>query len=29
LIYPEGAPKIDAPVKLVKDFDKSSISYIG
>jgi hypothetical protein len=29
LIYPEGAPKIDAPVKLVKDFDKSSIRYIG
>jgi len=29
LIYPEGAPKIDAPVKLVKDFDRSSIRYIG
>ncbi len=28
-IYPEGAPKIDAPVKLVKDFDKSNIRYIG
>lgn len=29
LIYPEGAPKIDAPIKLVKDFDRSSIRYIG
>ena len=29
LIYPEGAPKTDAPVKLVKDFDRSSIRYIG
>jgi hypothetical protein len=29
IIYPEGAPKIDAPVKIVKDFDRSSISYIG
>jgi len=29
LIYPEGSPKIDSPVKLVKDFDKSSIRYIG
>ncbi len=29
LIYPGGAPKIDAPVKLVKDFDRSSIRYIG
>lgn len=29
-IYPEGAPpRIDKPVKLVKDFDKSSIRYIG
>jgi hypothetical protein len=28
-IYPEGAPRIDAPVKLVKDFDKSNIRYIG
>lgn len=25
LIYPEGAPKIDSPIKLVKDFDRSSI----
>lgn len=29
LIYPEGSPMIDKPVKLVKDFDKSSIRYIG
>lgn len=29
IIYPVGAPKIDGPVKLVKDFDKSSIRYIG
>jgi hypothetical protein len=29
LIYPEGAPKIDSPIKLVKDFDRSSIRYIG
>ncbi|OGI12587.1 hypothetical protein A3K64_01635 [Candidatus Micrarchaeota archaeon RBG_16_36_9] len=28
-IYPEGAPQIDGPVKLVKDFDRSSIRYIG
>lgn len=28
-IYPEGAPRIDGPVKLVKDFDRSSIRYIG
>ncbi len=28
-IYPEGAPKINSPVKLVKDFDKSNIRYIG
>ena len=28
-IYPEGAPKIDGPIKLVKDFDKSNIRYIG
>jgi hypothetical protein len=28
-IYPEGAPRIDKPVKLVKDFDRSSIRYIG
>ena len=29
-IYPEGAaPRIDKPIKLVKDFDKSSIRYIG
>jgi hypothetical protein len=29
LIYPEGSPMIDKPVKLVKDFDRSSIRYIG
>lgn len=29
LIYPEGSPMVDKPVKLVKDFDKSSIRYIG
>jgi hypothetical protein len=29
LIYPEGSPRIDSPVKLVKDFDRSSIRYIG
>jgi len=29
LIYPEGAPKIDKPLRLVKDFDRSSIRYIG
>lgn len=28
-IYPEGAPQIDKPIKLIKDFDKSSIRYIG
>jgi len=28
-IYPEGCPQIDGPIKLVKDFDKSSIKYIG
>jgi len=29
LIYPEGAPKIDKPLRLIKDFDRSSIRYIG
>jgi hypothetical protein len=29
LIYPEGMPKTDAPIKLVKDFDRSNIRYIG
>ncbi len=29
LIYPEGAPQIPYKVRLIKDFDKSSISYIG
>lgn len=28
-IYPEGAPRIDSPIKLIKDFDKSNIRYIG
>lgn len=28
-IYPEGAPQTNGPVKLVKDFDRSSIRYIG
>lgn len=28
-VYPKGAPQIDGPVKLVKDFDRSSIRYIG
>ena len=28
-IYPDGAPQINGPVKLVKDFDKSSTRYIG
>jgi len=28
-VYPEGAPRIDEPVKLVRDFDKSNIRYIG
>jgi hypothetical protein len=29
IIYPQGASRIDMPVKIVKDFDRSSISYIG
>lgn len=29
IIYPQGAPQINAPVKLIKDFDKSSTRYIG
>jgi hypothetical protein len=29
IVYPEGSPKLDGPVKKVKDFDKSSIRYIG
>jgi hypothetical protein len=29
ILYPEGAPKIDAPVKIMRDFDRSSIRYIG
>jgi hypothetical protein len=28
-VYPDGAPQINEPIKLVKDFDKSSIRYIG
>jgi len=28
-IYPEGVPEVKGPVKLVKDFDRSSIRYIG
>ena len=28
-VYPEGAPQINEPVRLVKDFDRSSIRYIG
>jgi hypothetical protein len=29
IIYPQGTPKVDVPIKIVKDFDRSSISYIG
>ena len=29
LVYPEGAPSFLSKVELVKDFDKSSIRYIG
>jgi hypothetical protein len=29
IIYPQGTPKVDMPLKIVKDFDRSSISYIG
>lgn len=29
LIYPEGFPQINSPVEIVKDFDRSSIRYIG
>ena len=29
LIYPEGAPQIPYKVRLIKDFDRSSIRYIG
>ncbi len=29
LVYPEGSPSFLTEVKLVKDFDKSSIRYIG
>lgn len=28
-VYPQGAPEIAGPVKLVPDFDRSSIRYIG
>lgn len=29
LTYPSGAPKIQGRIRKVRDFDKSSISYIG
>ena len=29
LVYPEGAPKIEAPVRLVPEFDRSCTRYIG
>ncbi|MBN2203084.1 MAG: hypothetical protein JW700_02790 [Candidatus Aenigmarchaeota archaeon] len=29
LIYPDGAPNIDAPVRFVPDFDRSCTRYIG
>lgn len=29
IIYPQGAPQTNSPVKLIKDFDKSSTRYIG
>ena len=29
IIYPQGAPKVDTPLKMIRDFDRSSISYIG
>ncbi|MFH0929143.1 MAG: hypothetical protein V1818_02175 [Candidatus Aenigmatarchaeota archaeon] len=28
-VYPEGAPKIEEPVRLVKGFDRSCTRYIG
>lgn len=28
-IYPDGAPEVAGPVRLVPDFDRSSIRYIG
>jgi hypothetical protein len=28
-IYPDGAPQVEGAVKLVPDFDRSSIRYIG
>jgi hypothetical protein len=28
-VYPEGAPQINEPIKLVEGFDRSSIRYIG
>jgi hypothetical protein len=28
-VYPEGAPQVNGPVRLVPDFDRSSIRYIG
>ena len=29
ICYPETMPRIDGPVRKVRDFDRSSISYIG
>jgi len=29
IIYPEGAPQTNEPIRLVKDFDKSDTRYIG
>jgi hypothetical protein len=29
IIYPSGAPKIESRIRKVKDFDRSSIRYIG
>jgi len=29
IIYPQDSPKVDTPLKMIRDFDRSSISYIG
>jgi len=29
IAYPQGAPSVDSPVKIVDGFDRSSIRYIG
>lgn len=29
LVYPQGSPRINKPVRKIKDFDRSSIRYIG